>query len=379
MAIDLITGQPRNGKTQRVMPLLFDIQKKNDEREARGETRRQIYTDIDGINGENTLTHFKDAITDFEKEKIWFGESDSKDKPDDYWCPPYGSYFFFDECHKREWVKDAHGSVSKNSTTISLNEHGHAGHTIVLITQFPQYIHTHIRGLIAQHWHVKRKMGTRWARVYKFDEFQLHPRSETSMKEAFEIENFFFKKKWENAYKSSSAHEPQKIKIPMVLALPIIALVLIFGVAWYTGKDSILFNETETEAENESLSQIESLQTQNQQQLEQINAIRIELEELKAKYLPKHIATLASYEDVRPAMVISNSNGGCIAYNNYGEPLQLTDSLCYQMDRHPSMIPKSRQATKVSDTLPQPSTFGIGDNKNNNVQVEQFESPRPYS
>ena len=377
MAIDLITGQPRNGKTQRVMPMLFDIQKQNDKREARGEPRVKVYTDIEGINADDTPTHFIDVITDFEKEKIWFGEHDDPAKPHGYWCPDYGSYFFFDECHKREWVKDAHGSVSKNSTTISLNEHGHAGHTIVLITQFPQYIHTHIRGLIAQHWHVKRKMGTRWARVYKFDEFQLHPRSETSMKEAFEIENFFFKKKWENAYKSSSAHEPQKIKVPMILALPIFALILIAGVVWYTGKDSVLFAET-TETETVK-NPIDDLKAQNQQQLEQINKIRFELEELKAKYLPKHIATLASYEDVRPAMVISNSNGGCIAYNNYGEPLQLTDSLCYQMDRHPSMIPKSRQATKVSDTVPQPSTFGIGDNKNNNVQVEQFESPRPYS
>ena len=379
MAIDLITGQPRNGKTQRVMPMLFDIQKQNDKREARGEPRVKVYTDIEGINADDTPTHFIDVITDFEKEKIWFGESDSKDKPDDYWCPPYGSYFFFDECHKREWVKDAHGSVSKNPTTISLNEHGHAGHTIRLITQFPQYIHTHIRGLIAEHWHVKRKMGTHWARVYKFDEFKLNPRSETVIKDAFEIENFFFKKKWQNAYKSASAHEPQKIKIPLILALPIIALVLIFGVAWYTGKDSILFNETETEAENESLSQIESLQTQNQQQLEQINAMRFELEELKHKYLPRHIATLAAYEDVRPAMIVSNENG-CMAYNSYGEPLLLTDSLCNQMNIHTSLIPRSRQATKVSDTVPQPSqTFGIGDNKNNNVQIEQFESPRPYS
>ena len=377
MAIDLITGQPRNGKTQRVMPMLFDIQKQNDKRESRGEPRLPIYIDVEGINADDTSTHFVDAITDFEREKIWFGEYDDPAKPNGYWCPPYGSYFFFDECHKREWVKDAHGSVSKNPTTISLNEHGHAGHTIVLITQFPQYIHTHIRGLIAQHWHVKRKMGTRWARVYKFDEFKLSPRSETVIKDAFEVENFFFKKKWENAYKSASAHEQQKIKVPMILALPIFALILIAGVVWYTAKDIFVFAET-TETETVK-NPIDDLKAQNQQQLEQINKIRFELEELKAKYLPKHIAELAEHEDVRPAMIISSSEH-CRVYNSHGEALIIADGLCRMMNEYPSMIPKSRQAQRVSDTVPQPSqTFGIGDNKNNNVQVEQFESPRPYS
>lgn len=385
MAIDLITGQPRNGKTQRVMPMLYDIQAENDKREKEGKERAKIYIDVDGINGDDTPIHFIDCITTLtkeEKETIWFGTHDDPAKPDNFWCPPYGSYFFFDECHKLEFVKDTHGSVSKNPSTISLNEHGHAGHTIKLITQFPQYIHTHIRGLISEHWHVKRKMGTKWARVYKFDEFKLNPRSDTTMKDAHEVENFFFKKKWQDAYKSASAHEPQKIKIPMILLLPVVALILIGGFAYYKGKDSFIFKGEEVE-EVASESQIDDLKAQNQQQLEEINNIRFELNELKAKYLPKHIAVLAEHEDVRPAMIIASTTS-CVAYNTYGEPLLISDSLCYQMNESPSLIPRSRQTQEVSASVDEPREDGFISPVSSSLpsvqpQQKPFESPRPYS
>ena len=64
-------------------------------------------------------------------------------------------------------------------------------------------------------------------------------------------------------------------------------------------------------------------------------------EELRHKYLPKHIAVMAHNEEIRPAMVVSK-DGNCVAYNKYGEVLLITDSLCYQMISNSAMIPKSR-------------------------------------
>lgn len=386
MAIELITGQPRNGKSMRVIPIMMEIEQKNDKLEAKGEPRALMYTDIAGINAPDTPTHFLDCITTLtkeEKETIWFGEHDDPAKPEGHWCPPYGSYFFFDECHKLEWVKDSHGSVSKNPTTISLNEHGHAGHTIYLLTQFPQYIHTHIRGLVADHWHVKRKAGLRMARVYKYDEFKLNPRSETTLKDANEIENFWYRKKYQNAYKSASAHEPQKIKVPMILLLPVIAVIVLGAITYMTGKDSFIFAEQEKETV-ETQDQITDLQAQNQTQLEQINEMRFELEELKSRYLPKHIAMLAEHEDVRPAMIVA-SGSSCVAYNRYGEPLLISDSLCYQMNESPQLIPRSRQENKASASAPQSidSESAVSplpvSTQSQPVAVEEFSSPRPYS
>jgi hypothetical protein len=101
--------------------------------------------------------------------------------------------------------------------------------------------------------------------------------------------------------------------------------------------------------EEQTAEQIEEMQVQNQQQLEEINNIRFELEELKAKYLPKHIAIMAEHEDIRPAMVIASSKS-CVAYNKYGEPLLITDSLCYQMNEFPAYIPRTRQVREQLNT-----------------------------
>lgn len=371
MAIYTITGQPRNGKSLRVVKELYKLKDENDKLEKQGKPRRKIYIDIAGINSDDVDVYFDDCITDLtkeQKETIWFGKHDDPEKPNNLWCPPYNSIFIFDECHKLDFVKDVSGSLSKNPSTISLNEHGHAGHIIYFITQFPQFIHTHIRGLTAEHWHVKKKFNLPMAKVYKWDDFKLNPRAEVNLEDASTIETFLFLPKYKKAYISATSHEKQPFKPPMVLMLPIIILLIIGAFLWSRKDNSVLLNKP---AQNETTTEaIESLEQQNQQQLEQINAMRFELEELKHKYLPKHIATLAAYEDVRPAMIVSNENG-CMAYNSYGEPLLLTDSLCNQMNIHPSLIPRSRQATKVSDTLPKPNQ-PIFDNQN--VNIKEFNS-----
>lgn len=347
MAINIITGQPRNGKSQRAMALILDkLVKENDELEKNYKPRRKIYIDIDGVNAPTTKTHIPDCITEFEQEKIWFGEHDDPKKPEDYWCPPYGSIFFFDECHKRKWVEDTSGSLSKNPTTISLNEHGHAGHDIYLLTQFPQYIHTHIRGLVQEHWHVKRIVGLRRAFVYKWDEFIANPRAKTNMEAVYEKETFKFKRKYEEAYKSASAHAKIKFKFPkqmlwVIIALAVIVVLLInsFSKSMFARK---LDKEKQEQEKQQTEQQIDQLQEHTIKQNEKIEQLENEIKELKDKYLPRHIVQLAEHEDIRPAMVISNAKE-CQAFNKYGEPLVLPDELCWQMDEYPSLIPRSRQ------------------------------------
>lgn len=347
MAINIITGQPRNGKSQRAMALILDkLVKENDELEKNYKPRRKIYIDIDGVNAPTTKTHIPDCITEFEQEKIWFGEHDDQKKPEDYWCPPYGSIFFFDECHKRKWVEDTSGSLSKNPTTISLNEHGHAGHDIYLLTQFPQYIHTHIRGLVQEHWHVKRIVGLRRAFVYKWDEFIANPRAKTNMEAVYEKETFKFKRKYEEAYKSASAHSKIKFKFPkqmlwVIIAFAVIVVLLInsFSKSMFARK---LDKEKQEQEKQQTEQQIDQLQEHTIKQNEKIEQLENEIKELKDKYLPRHIVQLAEHEDIRPAMVISNAKE-CQAFNKYGEPLVLPDELCWQMDEYPSLIPRSRQ------------------------------------
>lgn len=374
MAIDVITGQPRNGKSQYALKLIFDDIKENDKLEKEGKERRPIFADIAGINAPDTVTKLPDVKPIPTDNPIWFGDylTAPHEVPNGYWCPPAGSKFYFDECHKLEWVKETSGTLSKLPTTISLNEHGHIGHDLILITQFPNYIHTHIRGLTQDHYHVKRVHGSKFAWVYRWSDFQLSPRSKAAITEAFETQKFFFKKKYQNAYQSASAHSKIKFKIPAKLIPFLILIPLILLALWWVGKDSMFARQGEEEQE-QTTEQLEQMQAQNQMQLEEINNIRFELEELKAKYLPKHIAIMAEHEDIRPAMIIASSSS-CVAYNTYGEPLLISDSLCYMMNESPALIPKSRQVKQVSHLN---DNEGITDNpfsnQDNGMNVEYIE------
>lgn len=386
MAINLITGQPRNGKSQRAIAKIMNVYiKENDKREKEGKARRKIYTDIDGINSQGVKTFLPDCITGLtkqEKETIWFGEHDDPNKPENYWCPEYGSIFIFDECHKLDWVRESSGTVSKNPTTISLNEHGHAGHDIDLLTQFPQYIHTHIRGLIQEHWHVKRIAGLRRAYVYKWDEFVLNPRAKSSMADAFEKETFKFSKKYENAYKSASAHAKISFKFPMKMLWVIIPLIVIVILLIRSLRDNDnmfgqrlgITEQQQVEAEKkiaEQQQQMSDMQSQQQQQLQQIQDLKQQLEQLKSEYLPKHISVLADYEEVRPAMVIT-ANGQCQAFNKYGEPLLIIDSLCQQMSDHPSLMPRSRQQQMTQQTVQSQPTITTSTNNHPQATNVQY-------
>ena len=360
MAIKVLTGQPRNGKSLRAMKEVYKLVAENDKLEKQGKPRRKIYIDIAGVNGDDTDIYFDDCVTNLtreQKETIWFGKHDDPLKPDHLWCPPYNSIFMFDECHKLDFIKEVSGSLSKNPSTISLNEHGHAGHIIYLITQFPQYIHTHIRGLTEQHWHVKKKFNLPIARIYIWDDFVLNPRAEVNLKNANSQEWLFFLPKYKRAYVSAAAHEKQNFEFPTVLILPILALLFIVGYL-YSRKDenmiyqSIAGKEQQVEVQSQQNDDLQQMQEQNELQKQQIDNMRAELEELKQKYLPSHIDELAQYEDVRPAMVITSDLQPCRAYNSYGEPLLLSDGLCRMMDEYPAMIPRSRQEQKVSDNVP---------------------------
>ena len=363
MAIDIITGQPRNGKSQYALKLIFDDIAQNDKLEKEGKDRRPIFADIAGINAPSTVTQLPDVQFIPLDKLIWFGDyiTAPHEVPEGYWCPPANSIFYFDECHKLEWVKDVSGSLSKNPTTISLNEHGHIGHDIKLITQFSNYIHTHIRGLVQLHMHVKRVHGASFAWVYKWDEFQLNPRTQTAIENSFEKDKFFFKKKYQNAYQSASAHSKIKFKIPAKLIPFIFAIPILFGLLYYVGKDSMFADQLITKEQQQQIDDALLLEQQaEQQEEEEEKEEKLTDEELRDKYLSKHIAVMAHNDDIRPAMVVANANSGCMAFNKYSEALLIPDSLCHQMINNVGLMPKSRQkkeqyqqvSAEQSDTNP---------------------------
>ncbi len=390
MSIYALTGKPRQGKSQRAIKLIFDLIEENDKREKRGEERRIIYCDINGINAPSTKTQLPEVQyppwRSMGLKPIFYPpdspELDKLDMENEYYLVELGAILIVDECHKLDWVRETTGTLSKNPTTISLNEHGHAGIDIWLITQFPHYIHTHIRGLVEQQWHVKRKFGMKWAKIYKWDDFQTTPTSDKALNDAFEVEKFYFKAKYQDCYKSASANEPPKFTFPKKLFIPLILIPLLLLISYSFFSGSILdisSHEQSTQEQQQQQSEQQSQPTpEQQQQLQQLEDLQLQaqiaeqerlikqqqrqLDNLKDEYLPKHIAVLAEYEEVRPAGVI-RSDKGCMVYNSYGETLNITDSLCNQMIDYNGQVPRSR-GRNVSEDV----------NLDKNMNVQYFDS-----
>ncbi len=358
--IYVVTGQPRHGKSQYVMKMLLGFIEENKKREEKGLQAREIYCDIAGINSPSAPTQLPQVQNQwsvFGDSPLWFGEHDDPTIPEGYVCPKPASIFIYDECHKVDWIKDTTGNLSKNPTTVSMNEHGHEDFIFILITQFPQYIHTHLRGLVEYHYHVKRFNGLNQATVYKWNEFKTSPRTKTAMDDIFEKERFRFNKKYYDCYKSASAHDSMKFKLPKewLMAFLVIGAMFAFFVWRYNNSpiksmvnngstDIVAANKDSKGAVVDNPMQPDTVEEEKPPtDEEKIAALEDELQALKQKYLPAHIVEMTKSDEILPVAVVSYGSE-CRAVNKYGEYLQVGDSLCRKMLSDPAMMPKSRTA-----------------------------------
>lgn len=356
--IYVVTGQPRHGKSQYVMKMILDLISDNKEREKKGLEPREIYCDIAGINAPGTPTQLPSVQNQhavFGASPLWFGEHDDPTIPEGYVCPKPASVFIYDECHKIDWIKEKAGALSQHPTTVSMNEHGHEDFIFILITQFPKNIHTHFHGLVEYHYHVKRFNGLKQATVYKWNEFKTSPRTKTAMDDIFEKERFRFHKKYYDCYKSASAHESMKFKLPKewLMAFLVIGAMLAFFVWRYNHspiKSMVNNGSTDIVAANKDskgdvidnpMNPDKPDGTQTLTDDEKIAALEDEIEALKQKYLPAHIVELTKSEEILPVAVVAYGSE-CRALNKYGEYLQVGDTLCRKMLSDPAMMPKSR-------------------------------------
>lgn len=361
--IYVVTGQPRHGKSQYVIKMLLDYIAENDKREKQGKEPRKIYCDIAGINDHDTpikMPKVENQREVFGDSSLWFGEHDDKAKPEGYVCPSPGSIFIYDECHKVDWIKDVAGTLSKNQTTISMNEHGHEDFIFILITQFPQFIHTHLRGLVEYHYHVKRFAGLKLATVYKWNEFKTSPRSKTAIDEIFEKDTFKFSKKYQNCYKSASSHESMNFHFPKEWLLMFAVIAVIGGFFFYTyskspvramitGKEGATFSGVKGAPVSSGDTAASAAAADDDSATVPVTSVD-EIDDLKRKYLPPHIYELKKDESITPALAVGSIDN-CIVTNRLGERLNVDDALCRLMLADATMMPKAKNRTTAPTTI----------------------------
>lgn len=259
MPIDLITGQPGNGKTLRMVELMVaERAKPSDQR------RYMVNIGIEGLAPDLVDAEMPDGknwnLVDFDKtgvcachdgtgqvleaegieRKIRQGtklvENPEYQAQMDIGRPhshviPDGAIIYVDEA----WKSFGHlEDASRRDTprhVLALAEHRHRGLDFVWTTQQANQIYPFVRGLIASHTHVIRKFSTHFCTLYTWGELCEDTKSQTQRDKALSVS-------WSHPmgvvdkYKSATQHTI-KAKIPWRVVLIPICLVAGIVLFWW--------------------------------------------------------------------------------------------------------------------------------------------------
>lgn len=177
---------------------------------------RQIYSDINGLRVEGIL-----------------------ESPDDWRTCPDGSVIFYDEVQNRPIYKN---TKAKNEIIEELTVHRHRGFDIWFITQFPILIHTEVRAVVGQHYHLFRPWGLPQAYVHVWSYSVVDPNSFSKKRAAERTFRFSYSKDIYKLYTSSTMHT-HKIHLPKKLILYGLG-ILVGCIMMYRGiSGGTIFNE----------------------------------------------------------------------------------------------------------------------------------------
>ena len=272
MAIYLIVGQPRHGKSQFAAKMAYEYHEKNIEIQKRIDSGkfnpetdivREIYSDIEG-----------------HADKCDF----IKPAPKDWRDVPHDSIIFMDEIHKRPEYCDNDGKMSQNPMIVDLTTHGHHNKDIILMTQDPERLNKGIRKLVEKMYLVKRPIQKPpFATIYEFERWLRDPWQAAASTRSVNYQDsykFFYKKKWQDMYTSASAHTSIQFKIQSKFIYAIIAIAVLMTASYLlftksggdklarnaiggiTGQKPTEENKTQTSNEQAVSSGLENLETE---------------------------------------------------------------------------------------------------------------------
>lgn len=370
MPIILVTGANGHGKGQFAIREILRIQEENDKLEKQGKPRRQIYANIHGINQGNA-TPLKDVLP-IPSEYIFFGKQDNPDDPppEGYFVPPLGSVFFYDECQKVDWIKQKAGALSNDIRVRSMEEHRHAGLDIYLITQSPNYVHSHLFDLASPHYYVERALNLPQANVFKYTKSQKSPQSSAIKAKA--DDQFFISlgKKYGQYYQSSAEHN-MKTQIPKKLkwAIGILFVLILWTInswhkaGWQVGTNKKQDEQVQTQVENTQTNNAVSVDNANPNP---VNDVESELKSVQNKHaieqynrriylidsqLPKDYEVVKN-EPVLQVRGVIKMGDSCKAYNSYGDLMTLSKKECEYYLKESGRVHKSISNNQVPVQTP---------------------------
>lgn len=213
--IYLITGVPGSGKTLYAVSTLMKTLASEVVADANGVVIKRRLV-VDGIP-DLTIDHAVMCESELgEKGKITCEGQGMANWHE--WCQP-GDVLVVDEVQR--YLRPRALGVSPPECIKQLETHRHKGIDFVFITQRPGLIDQNIRQLVGRHQHVRRLFGMNRAVIYDWDGCQ----ADTHRVAGATRTMWTYPRKAFALYKSSELHTKQRQKIPLWLALPVVAIV----------------------------------------------------------------------------------------------------------------------------------------------------------
>lgn len=299
--MSLITGTPGSGKTLYAVSRII-------EEAAKG---RLIFSNIDGLA--------VPGVHPMPDDLDW------RNTPD-------GSLIVYDEAQQHEMFKNLGKGNSKEPIVSDMEIHRHTGHDLIFITQHPRLISSHIRSLIGEHINVHRPYGAPIASAYRWGVCEDNPNTKTAQNRAEANFKVPFKKEWFRFYKSATMHT-HRFRIPENLRNMFIFLLLIIAGVWFMFGKSTLFQKTQ--AGLESGGKIGAPSQQSGLSVTPAGPAAA----VSADPRAESAEVLRALEVNRPALIVSDSSGLCIAKNRYGMPLAtVTADQCARLAASPGRL-----------------------------------------
>lgn len=218
--IYLITGAPGTGKTlYAVSKLVQELVAQKLVKDGKEIKRRLVVDNIPDLLLDHELLDpgtWEDGIVKpGDGQGVWNWQD---------WCKP-GDVIVIDEV-QRHWRPRGNGTKVPPQIA-ALETHRHKGVDFVIVTQSPMLVDQNVRRLVNRHQHVRRLFGMQRSLIYDFDSCN----QTLSLSQATSTTFFNYPKSAYELYKSSELHTKPKQKIPLILALPVLAIVGLFAAA----------------------------------------------------------------------------------------------------------------------------------------------------
>jgi hypothetical protein len=217
--LNLITGQPGNGKTLFTLGLVEKLR-------------------LDPASVASNREVYQSGIP--ELKLPW----KTLDDPAKWWELPNGSIVVIDECQRVFPPRKTGAAVPR--AVSEFETHRHRGFDVFLITQHPQLLDIAVRKLTGRHYHLKRTFGQDSSTLLQWEECT-DPNDRSARNKAL-VSRFNFPKERFDQYKSADMHTVKK-ELPWKPILTLAAAVLgVIGLGWFAADRLMSQGEVETES-----------------------------------------------------------------------------------------------------------------------------------